>query len=81
MLLSVALIFLIASSVPVALACNVLRLVPTSLGYGYVPEHAVLIHDVGGWLMIPAAIAVLLGLLRLVAWLDIPVSRWRLVTA
>ena len=72
---------LIASSVPVALTCNVLRLVPTSLAYGYLPKQAELVHDIGGWLMIPIAIAVLLGLLRLVAWLDIPVSRWRLFTA
>lgn len=72
---------LIACSIPVALACNVLRLVPTSLAYGYLPEQAELVHDIGGWLMIPIAIAVLLGLLRLVAWLDIPVSRWRLFTA
>ena len=74
-------LMLIVSSIPVALACNVLRLVPTSLAYGYMPEHAEFVHDVGGWVMIPAAIAVLLGLLRLVAWLDIPVSRWRLFTA
>ena len=74
-------VILIGCSIPVALACNVVRLVPTSLAYGYLPDHAEFVHDIGGWLMIPIAIAVLLGLLRLVAWLDIPVSRWRLFTA
>jgi exosortase len=72
---------LIVSSVPVALGCNILRLVPTALAYGYLPDQAELVHDIGGWMMIPLAIATLLGLLRLVAWLDIPVSRWRLFTA
>ena len=71
--------FMILASVPVALMCNVLRLVPTALAYGYVPQFAEITHDIGGWLMIPIAIIALLGLLRLVEWVDIPVSRWRLV--
>ena len=67
--------------VPVALVCNVVRLVPTALAYGYFPEHAVLIHDLGGWLMIPLALVMLVGFLRILAWMDISVSRYRLVTA
>jgi hypothetical protein len=38
------------------------------------------VHDISGWGMIPLSIVILLGLLRLIEWLDIPVSRWRLVT-
>lgn len=72
---------LVVSSVPVALLCNTVRLVPTSIAYAYSPAVAEFTHDVGGWLMIPIAIAVLLGLVRLLEWLDVPVSRWRLVTA
>ena len=73
--------FLLLSSIPVALLCNVVRLVPTAIAYGYLPSQATLIHDVGGWIMLPAAIFILIGLLRLIEWIDIPVSRWRLVTA
>ena len=71
--------FMILASVPVALMCNVFRLIPTALAYGHVPQFAEITHDIGGWLMIPIAIIALLGLLRLVEWVDIPVSRWRLV--
>lgn len=72
---------LVVLSVPVALLCNTLRLVPTSIAYAYAPGVADLTHAVGGWLMIPIAIAVLLGVVRLLEWLDVSVSRWRLVTA
>jgi exosortase len=71
---------MILASVPVALICNVLRLVPTALAFGYMPRFAEVTHDIGGWLMIPIAIFALLSLLRLIEWLDIPVSRWRLAT-
>ena len=72
---------LILASVPVALVCNVIRLIPTSLAYGYAPGIAESVHDISGWGMIPLAILLLLGFLRTIEWLDIPVSRWRLVTA
>jgi exosortase len=72
--------FMILASIPVALICNVLRLVPTALAFGYMPRFAEVTHDIGGWIMIPIAILALLGLLRLIEWLDIPVSRWRLAT-
>jgi exosortase len=71
---------LIIASVPVGLVCNVFRLIPTALAYGYTPAIAENVHDLGGWGMIPLSIVILLGLLRLIEWLDIPVSRWRLVT-
>lgn len=73
--------FLLAASVPVALFCNVLRLIPTSLAYGFAPTGAEAVHDVGGWLMLPVAVMLMLGLLRFLEWLDVSVSRWRLVTA
>lgn len=71
---------LIIASVPVGVICNVFRLIPTALAYGYAPSVAETVHDIGGWGMIPLSIVFLLGLLRLIEWLDIPVSRWRLVT-
>jgi exosortase len=72
---------LLLASVPVALVCNILRLIPTSLAYGFVPGWAEMVHDIGGWLMLPIAVLLLLGLLRFVEWLDVSVSKWRLVTA
>ena len=72
---------LIVASVPVAIFCNTLRLVPTAFAYGYFPSWASFVHDLGGWLMIPLAIWVLLLVLRLAVWLDLPVGRWRLVGA
>ena len=54
---------LIASPV-IALFCNVLRLVPTSLAFGLSdPLTASYVYAVGGWLMIPAAIVMLFAFL------------------
>lgn len=74
-------ILLILVSIPVALACNVIRLVPTAMAFGYLPEYANQIHDVGGWAMIPLAIILMSAFIKTLAWLDVSVSRWRLVTA
>lgn len=74
-------ILLVAVSPVIALFCNVLRLVPTSLVYGYgSPDTAARFHDVAGWLMLPAALIMLLGVVRLLRWLDLPVMSWRLST-
>lgn len=73
---------LIALAPFVALACNVIRLVPTSVAYGWFdPEVAEQVHDVGGWLMLPLALLMLMGIVRLMKWLDLPVMNWRLVPA
>jgi exosortase/archaeosortase family protein len=75
-------IFLVVSAPFVALACNVIRLVPTSLAYGWFdPTVAEQVHDVGGWLMLPLALLMLMGLVKLLRWLDLPVMNWRLVPA
>lgn len=73
-------LFLVAAAPVVALACNVVRLVPTSIAYGWFnPTLAEQIHDVGGWLMLPLALLMLMGLVKLLKWLDLPVMNWRLV--
>ncbi len=72
---------MLALCAPVALLSNVLRLVPVSLSYGFWPEHADWVHDLAGWLMIPLAILMLIGLLRFIEWLDLPVSRFRLAVS
>lgn len=72
---------LLVLCVPVALLCNVIRLVPTALAYGYIPGDAVVVHEIGGWMMIPLAIFILVGLLRVLEWADLSTARFRLVTA
>lgn len=72
---------LICASVPIALVSNVLRLIPTSIAYGYLPSSAAAVHDVSGWLMIPMSLILLFAVIKILQWLDVPVTRWRLVTA
>ncbi len=73
---------LIAMAPIVALLCNIVRLVPTSIAYGWLdPVVAEQVHDVGGWLMLPLALLMLIGIVRLMKWLDLPVMNWRLVPA
>ncbi|MFO0829783.1 MAG: exosortase/archaeosortase family protein [Phycisphaerales bacterium] len=75
-------VLLIALSPVIALLVNVIRLLPTSVAYGVTtPERASFVHDVAGWAMIPAAIVLLLALVRLLRWLDLPVFRWRFLSA
>jgi exosortase/archaeosortase family protein len=73
-------VILIALSPVVALVCNVVRLVPTALVYGFSdPDTAEQVHDVAGWLMLPLSLVLLLGVVRLLRWLDFPVFRWRML--
>lgn len=73
-------LLLVALSPIVALFCNVVRLVPTSVAYGWFdPTTAEQIHDIGGWLMLPLALVMLMGVVKLLRWLDLPVMNWRLV--
>jgi hypothetical protein len=71
-------IVLVASPV-VALACNIVRLLPTVMLYGYasqpVADH---FHDISGWLMLPIAFLVLRGIVSLLAWAQVPVSKFTL---
>ena len=76
--LSTRLIMLALSPVA-AIVCNVIRLVPTSLIYGYGSVGGVeWFHNVSGWLMLPVALVMLVAALRLFKWLEIPVSPFRL---
>lgn len=62
-----------------ALGCNVFRLLPTVVLYGYADEGvANSFHDVSGWLMVPLAFCALLGLFALLRWALIPVTRFTL---
>lgn len=68
-------ILLIASAVPIAILCNILRLVPTVLAYGYFsPELADQLHDWLGWGLAFASYFLLMGVLWLMRWLLLPVD-------
>ncbi|MBX3357091.1 MAG: exosortase/archaeosortase family protein [Phycisphaeraceae bacterium] len=71
-------VLVIAFSPIAATGCNVLRLVPTVLLYAYAPQYADRFHAVSGWLMLPVAFGLLLGLISLLRWALIPVSRYTL---
>lgn len=72
-------VILLALTPLVALIANVIRLVPTSLMYGAVSvDAAELVHDVSGWVMLPIALAGMIGLLKLLRWMELPVMSYRL---
>jgi exosortase len=69
-------LILLAASPVLAIACNVLRLVPTIILYGYADQSVgQLFHDLAGWAMLFVALLLLMSLLRLVDWLELPVIR------
>jgi len=75
-------IILLLLSPAIAMACNVIRLVPTSLILGYGSnETAARFHDLAGWLMLPVAMILLAMVLRMFRWLEFPVNRMRLATS
>ncbi|MCI0675948.1 MAG: exosortase/archaeosortase family protein, partial [Phycisphaerales bacterium] len=72
---------LLVFSPAIAVACNVLRLVPTSLLFGYGDvELATAFHDYAGWGMLPLAMLMLWALLRAIRWLEFPVTQLRLAS-
>ena len=65
----------------IALTCNVFRLVLTSFAYTlFSPDHADNFHWFGGMIMLPLALVILFGTVRLMRWLDIPTMSWRLAS-
>ncbi len=72
----VRILVLVASPIS-AVLCNVFRLVPTVWLYGSA-EAAVAdrMHDISGWVMLPIAFLFLLGILRILRWAQIPVTRY-----
>lgn len=67
---------LLAISPAIALAVNVLRLVPTALCYGYASRAtAEAFHDISGWVVLMLALAILLGVVRLLRWLEVPIDQ------
>jgi exosortase len=72
-------IAVLAASPLAAILCNVVRLIPTIWLYGYAPPSvANQFHDWAGWLMLPVAFGLLLGIVRVLRWALIPVGRFNL---
>lgn len=68
-------ILLLALSPVVAIVCNVLRLTPTVLIYGYADlDVAELFHDLSGWAMLFVALGILWAALSLLRWLEVPIA-------
>lgn len=74
-------LLLIGLSPLIAILCNVVRLVPTSLIYAYgTVTEAQRFHDVAGWVMLPIALLMLAAVLRAIQWLEFPVTTYRLAS-
>ena len=70
---------MIIASPILAVLFNVLRLIPTVWLYGYFSlPTADRFHDISGWLMPPAAFLFLLGVVRILRWAMVPVTRFTL---
>jgi exosortase len=77
---SVRLMVLVLSPIA-AIICNVLRLAPTVILYGNASESiADGFHDIAGWLMLPVAFLILLGITRALRWALVPTYRFTLAT-
>ncbi len=75
---SVRTIMLVLSPVA-ALVTNVIRLIPTTLFFGYgTIEQAQFFHDISGWIMLPVALLMMIGVLKMIRWIELPVMSFRL---
>lgn len=75
---SVRLVILALSPVA-AILCNVFRLTPTVLFYGYADEAtADMFHSLAGWAMLPIAFLLLLATTRALRWALVPTYRFTL---
>ncbi|MEC9372788.1 MAG: exosortase/archaeosortase family protein [Planctomycetota bacterium] len=73
-------LFILAISPLVAIVCNVIRLLPTTLLYGFAePETADLFHDISGWVMLPIALAMLWGVFVVLRWIEVPIAPYAVV--
>jgi exosortase len=64
-----------------AIACNVIRTLPTIWLYGNKPRSiANTFHTYSGWIMLPIAFLLLLGVIKLLTWAMLPVKRYTLAS-
>ena len=66
----------------VAILCNIIRVVPTVIVIGHYPDAVgTLFHDLSAWVMLGIAFAILLGLVRLLDWAEVPVMQRQVALA
>ena len=71
----------LAASPLAAIFCNVVRILPTIWLYSYhTKKVADLFHDYSGYMMLPIAFLILLGLIKTLRWAMIPVMRYTLAS-
>jgi len=59
-----------------AVTCNVLRMVPTVYLFGHYPETwGPTFHDFSGWAMLVLTFGLLMGVVRLLQWAEVPVMQ------
>jgi len=76
----VRILVLLASPIA-AIFCNVVRILPTVWLYGVADQKwGSLFHDYSGWLMLPIAFLILLGIIKALQWAMIPVMRYTLAS-
>ena len=69
-------IFILALSPVVALLINVIRLMGTTLLYGYTDQSvAEALHDLSGWLSLPLAMGIFWMIFSLMRWLEMPLAK------
>lgn len=72
-------ILVVAASPLSAILCNMIRLLPTVYLYGYRSgEVADWFHASSGWIMLPVAFLLLMGVIRGLRWALVPVTRYTL---
>ncbi len=67
---------IVASSIPIAVLCNIGRIVVTGLVYhaGWKEVGDFVVHDLAGWLMMPFALGLVWLEFRLIDWILMPVE-------
>ena len=74
----VRLIIVIASPIT-AMLCNVIRLIPTAWVFGkWSKDWASMFHDVSGWVMLVVGLLILMGIIRVLRWALLPITRYSL---
>ena len=77
---SVRIVLLLASPLS-AIFCNVVRILPTVWVYSHHNDDVGReFHDASGWLMLPIAFLLLLGIIKMLDWAMIPVRRYTLAS-
>ncbi|MBB6431412.1 exosortase/archaeosortase family protein [Algisphaera agarilytica] len=68
-------VFILVLCPVIAVACNVLRIVPTVFIEGQFPEWGGTFHDMAAWGMLVVMFFVLMGIVRLMQWAEVPIRQ------